>query len=1156
MEGRQGQMDERPEDSQDLSGFSASRPDSVEAAVEEVILLRFQGKEPDVEAILSQLPEESQRAEARRRVEKFLEIQEQMGQLSSLPEERRSIGDFTILHELGRGGMGVVYLARQESLGREVALKLLPGLSALSPTRVQRFLREASALAALRHPNIVPVITAGEEDGTLYFAMERVTGPALEQVLITLDRTPVAERTVADLRAACSSGNARPEGDFGGSYIRFICQLFAQVADALAHAHGCGILHRDIKPANILVTHEGQARLVDFGLSQAASSEDLTKSVDILGTPHYLPPEVITRGSALATVRCDIYSLGVSLYRCLSGTVPFEGLGFSALMKAIDAGNLPPLRSLNKHVPRDLETICRKAMDRDPAHRYPTAVSLGNDLNAFLEYRPIAARPPGPMRRLALASRRNSRATAAIAVAVLLLVILTAVTVAKAWHLRAEANAAALDCRTALAAGEIEAGREAWERLTSLDPYHPKREALRDAITLREAERAVREAQKLRAGRDALKAKNEKVLEEWLVFRAAVQRVEHIPDADRRRFKLLGDEYSNGERSVERLLDEIARKLSNAATLADRAGVPDHPPVLRAQADYYMMLWREALASNDEARMEYLAERVSAYDADQRWTKEIRGLGSLRVSGPEDAAAYLFRYLDASRFNPENWQERLIPVPYSLAAARRGISPGVPALLVLDTPAHGTPDDGRVLPGDHILEVDGRPCDQSTFVVRVRPFSPAEAEGVRPFDRVAQVNETTVADRFGFDLECRRTSGPDRILVERPGSQIECDGPSASSGESGSDLELGSLEDLLATGTPDRPISLKVLRNGETLGLTLEPDRRPGLHAQLTAYPLLFCEESSLGRLPIEEPRSIEPGSYLLVVRGPGYLDLRLPFLMPRGEDLSLAPDLLCEDLFPPEDCCFVAPGSFQMGLDEFAYLSEPRQTAQIDGFWMRRAEVTVGEWSEFLWDPEVVMRLAGEEAENRLSRVPRRLRDGGPRWQRTGPGTYEPAAGSWLMPVESITVEDALAYVEWLDRKLDAEGSPWKPSLVGRREYIRAARGGDRRFFPWGDKFDPGLCKNALARPDPTILFMEPVLRFLGDESPFGVRDLAGSVREWHDETTSDSLSPIASGGSFAQADSNSNRIDSRTSFEPGEPKTGIGLRIVYRMRTSEDHR
>ena len=1158
MEGSQRPMDGPRENDQDLSGFSASEADSVQAAVEEVILIRFQGKEPDVAAILSQLPEESQRAEARRRLEKFLEIQEQMGRIASLPEERRSIGDFTLLEELGRGGMGIVYLARQESLGREVALKLLPGLSALSPTRVQRFLREASALAALRHPNIVPVITAGEENGTLYFAMERVTGPPLEQVLVSLEKIPVAARTVADLRAAFAAGEAGPQGDFGGSYIRFICRLFLQVADALAHAHGCGILHRDIKPANILITRDGHARLVDFGLSQAASAEDLTKSVDILGTPHYLPPEVITQGSALATVRCDIYSLGVSLYRCLSGTVPFEGLGFSALMKAIDAGCLPPLRSLNKHVPKDLETICRKAMDRDPSHRYPTAEALGNDLNAFLEYRPITARPPGPMRRLALAARRNSKTTAALGVTALILLVVATASVWNTLHLRAEANRAAEDCRALVAEGDYGLGRKAFEILTSIDPNHPQREELRNAITLSEAEQAVSKAAWLREQRDTQRSRNEDVLAEWQVFRARVQRFQHIPDEDRKRFKLLGDEFTNGERVAERLLGESTRELANAATLARRAGAPNHPPVLRAQADHHMMLWREAYSANDEARMEYQAGQVSNYDVEQRWTAEIRGLGALQVSGPEDAEAYLFRYVKSSEVEKEQWQDRLVPmpIPFSPGAADRESTPGRTALLVQGTPAVSSRLEDQVQPGDHILELDGRQCDQSIFVVAVRQGSPAQDQGVRPFDRIVAVNGTAVGDHFEFVLERARTPGLDQVRLERPGVTIEYEEPLGGGDAGDQDVMLGGLEILLKQAVPDRPVRLKILRNGRSLAVTIEPGHSAELRTLITAYPLFCSQENLLGRLPLEEPRTLEPGSYLLLLRGSGYLDLRLPFLLERGQELALEPELLYEDLFPPEKCAFVAPGPFFIGLDNFAENAEPREKAYLDGFWMRRSEVTVGEWLEFLRDPEIVSRLAREEAENRLTLVPRKFRAGGPFWRRIGPGQFEPKRPSQHEPVDSITVEDALSFVAWLDRKLEAEGSPWKPSLATRWEFVRAARGADRRQFPWGDTFDPGLCKNGLARPNPEIMFMEPVLGFLGDESPFGIRDLAGSVREWHDETTGDSLSPIASGGSFAQGDSNSNRIDSRTSFAPGEPKTGIGVRIVFRMRTTEEQR
>ena len=1135
----------------DESGESGdSRPDAIQAVVEEIILLRFQGAACDPEPILARLSSEAERDEARRRLEKFLEIQARMGRLSGEPAAGRTIGDFTLLSELGRGGMGVVFRARQNSLDREVALKLLPGLSALSPTRVRRFLREASALAALQHAHIVPVLTAGEQDGTLFFAMERIIGPSLEQLLLSLQEIPVAERTIEHLRRAGLDECGADQAASTGGYVRLLCALFVQVADALAHAHGCGILHRDVKPSNILVTSDGQAKLVDFGLSQAASAEDLTRSIDLLGTPNYLPPEVIQAGSALATVRSDVYSLGISMYRCLSGQVPFEGSSFSALLEAIEVGDVPRLRSLNERVTADLETICHKAIERDPAHRYPTANALKDDLEAFLEYRPIAARPPGLLRRVTLLCRRNRKTSLAVAVALAIFFVLGLGTAANAWRVRASANQAAEECRQAIERSQIEPARSAFERLTRLAPNDPRRDALRAAITLRESERAVEEALALAEQREGLAARNREIYSELMELMAPVKRVEFIPVENRKRFKRLSSEYERAERAGGQLLDEIARKFANAGTLTAQAGEPEHAPVRRARADHQMLLWREALARNDEFQLEYLAEQVTRFDREQRHAAELQGLGRLVVNGPVGSEAHLFRYLPSTQLDPENWRERWVPVPRLWTEPEGGPTPGASTLQVIEASDPGGPLGLELAPGDLIVSLEGRPCDQGVYVLRVQEGSRAEQAGLQPFDRIVSVNGVEVPDRFAFDLERLRSAEPLQLVLTRAGARIDWELPREGPDGADTELEFSDLERLLLEGVAYRPLNLEVWHAGGLLEISVEPEEWLELRTWLGAFPLLFGEESRLGTLPLADSLDLEPGSYLLVLRQPGQRDLRVPFSIPRGQEVRLNPEFSATDPPPPEDVLWVAPGIVTLGLDRHAYTPDPPGTPTVPGFWMRRGEVTVGEWFEFLKDEAIVKRLAREEAEGRVSLVPREFRAGGPLWTRTAPGRYEPSQQSLDWPIEMISFEDALAYVDWLDREFARTGSPWKPALATRLQYLRAARGADQRAYPWGDFYDPGLCKDGLSRPEPALLRMEPGFRFLGDESPFGIRDLAGSVREWHDEGLGGSNSRVASGASFAQADEDAHRIDTRTSHERNVPKRGIGLRLVVRPR------
>lgn len=297
-------------------------------------------------------------------------------------------GDYEILAEIGRGGMGVVYRARQISLNRSVALKVIAAGQLASPSEVRRFRNEAEAAARLDHPNIVPVYETGEDDHRHFLSMKLVDGAPLSQAM-------------EDVRSQRS-----PLG---------IALLLARVARALHYAHQRGVLHRDVKPGNILLDAAGDPHLTDFGLAKLMDEDHgLTRSQSIMGTPNYLAPEIASGETKSATIAADVYGLGAVLYEILAGHPPFACETLGATLQKILTTEPRPLRETSPAVPRDLETICLKAMAKTPALRYATAMDLAEDLESFSRHEPIAARPTSLTGKLVRWCRRQPALAASL----------------------------------------------------------------------------------------------------------------------------------------------------------------------------------------------------------------------------------------------------------------------------------------------------------------------------------------------------------------------------------------------------------------------------------------------------------------------------------------------------------------------------------------------------------------------------------------------------------------------------------------------------------------------------------------------------------------------------------------------------------------------
>ncbi|HEY5992316.1 MAG TPA: serine/threonine-protein kinase, partial [Candidatus Udaeobacter sp.] len=292
-------------------------------------------------------------------------------------------GDYELLEEIGRGGQGVVYRARQKSLNRTVALKVI-GLGQWSSTpHLKRFRHEAEAAARLEHPQIVPIYEIGERDGSCYFSMQFIEGGQLDQIL---KREPVSTRRAAE--------------------------LLVKIARTVQFAHEHGILHRDIKPGNILLDKNGEPHLTDFGLARLIEQEStITHSSDVLGTPSYMSPEQAAGRTKELTAAADVYSLGAVFYQMLTGEPPFAGgTTYETIRKVLDT-EPPDPRLLNPKIGRDLSTICLKCLEKDPQRRYSSALALAEDLEHWLRHEPIRARRSGFFTRSRKWVRRNPSTT-------------------------------------------------------------------------------------------------------------------------------------------------------------------------------------------------------------------------------------------------------------------------------------------------------------------------------------------------------------------------------------------------------------------------------------------------------------------------------------------------------------------------------------------------------------------------------------------------------------------------------------------------------------------------------------------------------------------------------------------------------------------------
>ncbi|HEY7152560.1 MAG TPA: serine/threonine-protein kinase [Gemmataceae bacterium] len=521
-----------------------------EARLNDALLAYFEarqsGRGPDQDQFLADHPD------VREELEEFFAADEEMVRLTAamresaeagagLPnaaDEVGQLGDFRLLREIGRGGMGVVYEAEQISLRRRVALKVLPFAAALDPRQLQRFKNEALAAAHLRQENIVPVHAVGEERGVHYYAMQFVEGRSLASLIAEFRARSVSEGKATFAYASGSDNTVLLSTERSSGSRRYydgVANLGRQAALALEHAHAVGIVHRDVKPANLLLDPSGKLWVTDFGLARVAGDAGLTVTGELLGTLRYASPEQVLARRGVVDHRSDIYSLGATLYELLTLRPLFEGRDRNELLRQIAEEEPSPPRTVHPSVPRELETVVLKALGKEPAERYLTARELADDLQRFLENRPVLARRPTPTERLRKWTRRHP-SFVAVGLGVMVLLF-----------------AGSLLC-TLLIRGEQERTRA--EQRNAEEAYHRERQRAEEAeANFRRARRCVDEmfriSQEELADRPGLQGPRKRLL--WSVLTYYQEFLEQRRDDSEARAELL-----DAKQRVEKILADLA----------------------------------------------------------------------------------------------------------------------------------------------------------------------------------------------------------------------------------------------------------------------------------------------------------------------------------------------------------------------------------------------------------------------------------------------------------------------------------------------------------------------------------------------------------------------------------------------------------------------
>lgn len=622
------------------------------------------------------------------------------------PPPPTDFGDFRIVRAIGRGGMGAVYEALQVSLPRRVALKVLPPADRSDPDRLRRFRREIEATASLQHPNIVPVLEAGEVGGLPYYAMPLIEGRSLDRVIASFRSEP---KTV-------------PLASRDG-LVAWVAR-FIDVARALAAAHRAGIVHRDVKPSNLFLSEDGRLLVLDFGLNRAVAGGRLSQTGAPVGTPRYMSPEQILFGRMPVDGRSDVFGLAATLYEVLTQVPAFDGDCVESVFRAILSKEPVPLRRIDPRMPDDLEAVVLKALEKEPDLRYAGADEFADDLLRFLEYQPVVARPAGFFRRVRTRLRGN-RPLAATGLAGLLALAGTGIAIG--WQATKEARL--FDRFVAQAHDRMDFGqpREALGHLDAALALRPRDEevrAYRDAV---ESARAAADAELMR-----LLARKE-AERELALARAASKRLEELAPAieelrnDLRfaRARILpwdpfpakSAAYETERRLEEALIERDAalRSVIEHAELA-RKTLPDAPiagPGRGIEEEAIRREYEAAVRQRDADRVAAIERLVGVYFADSLLDDALSRSTVSFETTPPGAEVYLFRYA-------ETGYRIAVPVPFPTAEPAPGSlgekPTGEPWLALRLTAFPRGPEPLPARAGDLVTAICGEPPRGASWV--------------------------------------------------------------------------------------------------------------------------------------------------------------------------------------------------------------------------------------------------------------------------------------------------------------------------------------------------------------------------------------------------------------------------------------------------------